>query len=154
MAGTEENEETTDIYRTKQFGKKFLQMEKSICHLPTSLPSIPLHPHPFISPFSHWRQQNRTRKSSILVRNPKWCSKELPKKNVFNRQKFNNINSPTIDESLPNLGDDPMTFEGINYDDVARPQGRKSCKEKKRKLNKENCDDCIEQVTMHIRKTG
>ncbi|KAL2503598.1 NAM-associated domain-containing protein [Abeliophyllum distichum] len=73
-----------------------------------------------------------------MIRNPKWCSKELTKRNVFNRQKFNNSNSPTIDESLPNLGDDPTASEGINSDEVVRPQGRKSCKEKKRKLNEEN----------------
>ncbi|KAL2508485.1 glutathione S-transferase T2-like [Forsythia ovata] len=72
-----------------------------------------------------------------MIRNPKWCSKELAKTNVFNRQQFNNINSPTLDEHVSNLGDDPMASEGVNSDDVVRLQGRKSCKEKKRKLNEE-----------------
>ncbi|KAK0578267.1 hypothetical protein LWI29_007707 [Acer saccharum] len=76
----------------------------------------------------------------ILIKNPKWCSKELTKTNDSNKQKsINDSNSPM---SFSNEGDESMNpdtpvTEGINVDGVVRPQGRKGTKEKKRRLNDE-----------------
>ncbi|KAK0580523.1 hypothetical protein LWI29_002937 [Acer saccharum] len=76
----------------------------------------------------------------ILIKNPKWCSKEFTKTNDSNKQKsINDSNSPM---SFSNEGDESMNSdtpvtEGINVDGVVRPQGRKGTKEKKRRLNDE-----------------
>ncbi|KAL2535485.1 glutathione S-transferase T2-like [Forsythia ovata] len=73
----------------------------------------------------------------IMIKNPKWCSKRLTKTNGSSKQKVDNNISPTIDEPFSNLGDDFMAFEGINSNGAMHPQGRKGCKEKKRRLNDE-----------------
>ncbi|KAL2508242.1 glutathione S-transferase T2-like [Forsythia ovata] len=79
----------------------------------------------------------------IMIKNPKWCSKGLTKTNRSNKTKYGNSkdNSPTNDRTFSNLGDnctmDSIALEGINSDGVVRPQGRKGCKEKKRRLGEE-----------------
>ncbi|KAL2492627.1 DNA binding [Abeliophyllum distichum] len=79
----------------------------------------------------------------IMIKNPKWCSKGLTKTNGSNKPKFGNSkdNSPTNGMTSSNLGDnctiDSIALEGINSDGVVRPQGRKGCKEKKRRLGDE-----------------
>ncbi|KAK2647620.1 hypothetical protein Ddye_015109 [Dipteronia dyeriana] len=78
----------------------------------------------------------------ILIKNPKWCLKELTKTNESNKQKaVNDSDSPV---SFSNQGDDYMNPDtpltgGINSDGVMRPQGRKGTKEKMRWLNDEKC---------------
>ncbi|KAL2543772.1 NAM-associated domain-containing protein [Forsythia ovata] len=143
-------EETKRPTRTRKSGKKSSDGKTNFCINPlhlhqflstnirSSLPSVTggsnIHSSlPSVTGGSNITQEN------LQLWNLKWCSKELTKTNVFNRQQFNNINSPTLDEPLPNLGDDPVASEGVNSDDVVRPQGRKGCKEKKRKLNEEKC---------------
>ncbi|KAL2545031.1 glutathione S-transferase T2-like [Forsythia ovata] len=58
--------------------------------------------------------------------------------NESNKHRSSNGNTPTTHENVVNLGDESMTSTGINFDEVVRPQGRKSCKEKRRRLNDEN----------------
>ncbi|KAK3198791.1 hypothetical protein Dsin_022206 [Dipteronia sinensis] len=86
----------------------------------------------------------------ILIKNPKWCSKELTKTADSNKQKsVNDSDSPV---SFSNQGDayrnpDTPITEGINSDEVVRPQGRKGTKEKKRRLNDERA--CLMPYTIY-----
>ncbi|KAK3225451.1 hypothetical protein Dsin_005313 [Dipteronia sinensis] len=84
----------------------------------------------------------------ILIKNPKWCSKELTKIADSNKQKsVNDSDSPV---SFSNQGDayrnpDTPITEGINSDGVVRQQGRKGTKEKKRRLNDERGVSTLEK---------
>ncbi|KAH7524946.1 hypothetical protein FEM48_Zijuj06G0173100 [Ziziphus jujuba var. spinosa] len=82
----------------------------------------------------------------IMIKNPKWCSKGLTKTNESRKQKsYNGIDNPPLlratQGSISNEEDgyvmDTSAAEGTNYDGVVRPQGRKGCKEKKRRFNEE-----------------
>ncbi|KAL2532874.1 NAM-associated domain-containing protein [Abeliophyllum distichum] len=58
--------------------------------------------------------------------------------NESNKHRSSNGNTPATHENVVNLGDESMRSTGINSDEVVRPQGRKGCKEKRRRLNDEN----------------
>ncbi|KAL2545787.1 glutathione S-transferase T3-like [Forsythia ovata] len=88
----------------------------------------------------------------IMTKNPKWCSKRFTKTNGLNKQTLDNSigNSPTTDVPFSNLGDDNtmdyIASQGISSGGVVRPQGRKCCKEKTRRLNDEKgCGGCVKK---------
>ncbi|KAL2558375.1 NAM-associated domain-containing protein [Forsythia ovata] len=58
--------------------------------------------------------------------------------NESNKHRSSNGNTPATHENVVNLGDEFMTSTGMNSDEVVCPQGRKCCKEKKRRLNDDN----------------
>lgn len=73
----------------------------------------------------------------ILIKNPKWCSKELTKTAAPSKQGSEHNKSTMTGETIVVIGDNDVPSESTNLDGVVRPQGRKNCKERKRKLNEE-----------------
>ncbi|CAA0818679.1 Unknown protein [Striga hermonthica] len=72
----------------------------------------------------------------ILIKNPKWCSKELTKAATSTKQGVEHKMSTMTGEAMTANGDGDVPVS-TNIDGIERPEGRKKCKEKKRKLNEE-----------------
>ncbi|GER27699.1 NAM-like protein-like [Striga asiatica] len=72
----------------------------------------------------------------ILIKNPKWCSKELTKAATSTKQVVDHKMSTMTGEAMATNGDVDVPVS-TNIDGIERPEGRKKCKEKKRKLNEE-----------------
>ncbi|GER45371.1 glutathione S-transferase THETA 2 [Striga asiatica] len=74
----------------------------------------------------------------ILIKNPKWCSKELTKTAATGCKQGVEHNKTTMVNQLEgNINDCDVLSDCTKVDGVERPQGRKACKERKRKLNEE-----------------
>ncbi|GER40340.1 glutathione S-transferase THETA 2 [Striga asiatica] len=78
---------------------------------------------------------------NIMRKNPKWCTNQLAKTNGTNKSKGDNTSHLSTDSPSINLCDDttvdPFGCEKLKTDGLARPEGRKACKDKKRKSNDE-----------------
>ncbi|GER36361.1 glutathione S-transferase THETA 3 [Striga asiatica] len=73
----------------------------------------------------------------ILIKNPKWCSKELTKTAAGCKQGIEH-NKPTMVNQLEdNIKDCDVISDCTKVDGLERPKGRKACKDRKRKLNEE-----------------
>ncbi|GER56814.1 translation initiation factor 1A 1, partial [Striga asiatica] len=74
----------------------------------------------------------------ILIKNPKWCSKELTKTAATGRKQGVEHNKTTMVNQLEgNINDCDVISDCTKVDGVERPQEEKACKERKRKLNEE-----------------
>ncbi|KAK9131399.1 hypothetical protein Sjap_011886 [Stephania japonica] len=82
----------------------------------------------------------------LLIKNPKWCTKELTKTNDYRKQKVGNERdhpSPSTPFTPSNQNDEfinldsPVIQGGATADGIEHPEGRKATKEKKRRLNEE-----------------
>ncbi|GER51087.1 glutathione S-transferase THETA 2 [Striga asiatica] len=74
----------------------------------------------------------------ILIKNPKWCSKELTKAATSTKQGAERKMSTMTGEVMETNGNGDVDVPvSTNIDGIERPEGRKNCKEKKRKLNEE-----------------
>ncbi|CAH9075813.1 unnamed protein product [Cuscuta europaea] len=72
----------------------------------------------------------------LLIKNPKWCTNQLTKASASDKDDLPNGKSPVADECTPGESS-CKELDRLKSDEIVRPQGRKSCKEKKRKLNEE-----------------
>ncbi|GER32573.1 glutathione S-transferase THETA 2 [Striga asiatica] len=74
----------------------------------------------------------------VLIKNPKWCSKELTKMAATGCKQGVEHNKTTMVNQLEgNINDCDVLSDCTKVDGVERPIGRKACKERKRKLNEE-----------------
>ncbi|CAH9133367.1 unnamed protein product [Cuscuta epithymum] len=71
---------------------------------------------------------------TLLAKNSKWCSENLTKTGAQSKGKSDKTKAPLVDDSSTPIGEDQPPPDAINSESVVRPQGRKACKEKKRKL--------------------
>ncbi|CAH9089973.1 unnamed protein product [Cuscuta europaea] len=74
----------------------------------------------------------------LLIRNAKWCTNQLTRSSTSDKDCLVNGNTVVTDKNTPNVGNCSVEPEKVTCDEIVRPQGRKSCKERKRKLNSEN----------------
>ncbi|GER27756.1 ribosome-recycling factor, partial [Striga asiatica] len=74
----------------------------------------------------------------VLIKNPKWCSKELAKTTATGCKQGVEHNKTTMVNQLEgNINDCDVLSGWTKVNGVKRLQGRKACKERKRKLNEE-----------------
>ncbi|CAH9137194.1 unnamed protein product [Cuscuta epithymum] len=71
----------------------------------------------------------------ILIKNPKWCSQFRTKTSAPIGQGSDNGIPPTLNESSTAMPEDVLPPNGSELDGIVRPEGRKNCKAKKRRLH-------------------
>ncbi|CAH9137762.1 unnamed protein product [Cuscuta epithymum] len=73
----------------------------------------------------------------ILIKNPKWCSQFHTKAGASNKQGSDNGISPTLNECSSTMPADLIPSKETDPGGIVPPQGRKNCKDKKRRSNEE-----------------
>ncbi|CAH9081016.1 unnamed protein product [Cuscuta epithymum] len=73
----------------------------------------------------------------ILIKNPKWCSQFVTKTGASNKQGSDDGIPATLTESSNVIPENPIPPKETDNDGIVRPQGRKNCKDKKRRLHEE-----------------
>ncbi|CAH9075038.1 unnamed protein product [Cuscuta epithymum] len=73
----------------------------------------------------------------ILIKNAKWCSQILTTAGASINKNSDNGTSPTLNECSTTMPEDLTPPKETDPDGIVRPQGRKNCKDKKRKLHEE-----------------
>ncbi|CAH9088065.1 unnamed protein product [Cuscuta epithymum] len=74
----------------------------------------------------------------LLITNPKWCTSQLTKASGLNKSASDNKTAAEVCDTSPIPEKHGLESEQIKSDGIVRPLGRKSCKDRKRKLNSEN----------------
>ncbi|CAH9085935.1 unnamed protein product [Cuscuta epithymum] len=74
----------------------------------------------------------------LLIMNPKWCTSQLTKASGLNKSTSDNKTVAEVSETSPIPEKHGLEPEQVKSDGIVRPLGRKSCKDRKRKLNSEN----------------
>ncbi|CAH9103585.1 unnamed protein product [Cuscuta epithymum] len=74
----------------------------------------------------------------LLIKNAKWCTSQLTKSCGPDKESLGNKNTPVENDTTPNTKNQSMEPEELRADEIVRPLGRKSSKERKRKLNAEH----------------